>query len=160
MNLFYFNHFVPENKNKELVSSAFSATYKEYNELRKKFPDDVDGIVTAGDAHQIFLIPEQFSLAQCISSMERSMRFAAYGAFTKYPFNNHFTEVNEEEMILNQYKLTVAGVDKDAHYLKVVADNSGFSFSLGVSDDLKVHPLLINGDDGSVMEWFESRPFR
>ncbi|WP_462267766.1 hypothetical protein [Mucilaginibacter sp.] len=149
MNLFYFNPCVPTDKSDELIITAFSDTYREYDVLKKKFGDEVDGIVTENSAHELFLAPERLSLAQCIESLERAMKIGAYSYFTKFPVKEHFTEIDVDGMVLNEYKLTVNGKDEEAYYLKVVADNSGFAFTLGLSDDLKVHPLIISGNDGS-----------
>ncbi|TSD67625.1 hypothetical protein FFF34_009630 [Inquilinus sp. KBS0705] len=152
MNLFYLNTLTPDGITHEVISSAFSATYSEYNTLKKKYPDDVDGIVTVTDAQQVMLSADNFSLAMCIGSLDRTMRSAAYSAFTKYPFNSHFIEANEEEMIMNDYTLLVGLNPKDAYYLKVVADNAGYAFSMGLNEELRVHPLSIPGSDGSITE--------
>jgi len=152
MNLFYLNTCTPEGIAPEIISSAFSATYTEYNTLKKNHPNDVDGIVTVTDAQQVMLSADNYSLAMCIGNLERTLRSAAYSAFTKYPFNSHFTETNEEEMVINDYTLFVGQNPKDAYYLKVVADNSGYAFSLGLSDDLRIHPLSLSGSDGSITE--------
>jgi putative component of toxin-antitoxin plasmid stabilization module len=149
MYLFCFNDCIPTNSSDADLFAAFAATLKEYNAVRSKFPEVVDGIITEIDANSLML-NNNYSLADAIRSLDPALKTIAFRSFTKYPIEKHFFIRDEDDLIVGNYIINVNNINYNAINAKIVAENGSFLFSLAVHSDLKKNQLEIQDGNGNI----------
>lgn len=147
MHQFCFNDCIPYTSNDLLLTECLQKTLTEYKEVKKSFPDNVDGIISSKSVSDIFLNANNFSLGACIASVrDKDLRTFAYHIFTKYPIEEYYTEVNVDDLLEKEYSINVAGTNHSAINPVIVSGNNGVLFTLGLHDDLKKNVLSISSN--------------
>jgi hypothetical protein len=77
---FCFNDCLPLDRSEYEVTLCFSNSLKEYKELRTKYSDEVNGIVTSKLLHDIPLNTSGYNLANCIDCLsdKELKKYAGY----------------------------------------------------------------------------------
>lgn len=148
MQLFFFNDCIPLTYNNHAILSCLQDSLLHYNELKKKYPDSIDGIVTYKEFNSQIISNQNITIAESIRQLENSLRTIAYSLFIKYPIEDYFTLINEN-IITTDHSIEIDGNSFNAFNLKLVADNTGVLFTLGLNNTLRVNQLLINSSDGT-----------
>lgn len=148
---FFLNEIFP---NSILIQDAINAiqkTVKEYNNLYRNFPNDVEGIVTTTDINNIKL-SKDINLSDCLNGIvDRILKGFAYSLFIKHPIDDYsdvniFLEENiEYHLILEENKI-------DAMYVKLAFNTDGILFSLKLHNDFAKDSLKIIASDDSTFE--------
>ena len=99
---FCFNDCIPKGSNPYLVVHSLKSTLTEYKILKEVFPDNITGIITEKSSKDIILDNDNFSLFNCISMLDRSLRIFAYSVFNKLPIDSYLTIKDEESLINNK----------------------------------------------------------
>jgi hypothetical protein len=140
------------------VVSCFEKTLSEYRTIRKKHVSEVDGIVTSKFSEFMALNQNGFTLKNCIQGLaDRDLRTYAFSLFGKYPAEEYFSVHDEDNLIGNNYYITVGNTRYDALNIKLVQENEGFLFSLALHDDLQKNVFLIKDDKGNEFAVFNQR---
>lgn len=149
---FYFNDCLPLDKTDHEIIACFIETLPEYRTIRNKYMSDVDGIVTCKLPDQIILNNNGFTLKNCIEAIpaeNKDLKRYAYAVFSKYPVQGHFSVENEDDLIEKDYAVTVNNSDYNALNLKIVQENEGALFTLGLHTDLEKDTLTIKSNDNN-----------
>lgn len=141
---FCFNDSIPiDGKNDELVKHL-SVTLKHYDFIKKKFPLNVDGIITDRVPEKIILNSVNFSLADCIRFLEREIKKIAFSNFGKYPIEEFYAQIDIDNLLEKEYFIVINDISIDATNAKIVQDNEGILFTLPIHDELKKNTLFIS----------------
>lgn len=142
---FCFNDCIPNTASEHSLIQCLVETLKEYNDVKKEYPEEVDGIVTSVSINDFILNAQlNYNLATCVSAMpDKDLRTLAYRIFTKHPIEKHYAEINEEDLLQNDYKLNIDGTNHTAINPVIVSVNNGVLFTLGLHQDLRNDVLKI-----------------
>lgn len=150
MNYFYFNECIPQTESYEQYTKCLERSLKEYYTLKKKHRS-IDGIVTEKQPSDIVL-NGAFTLKECILSInDREMKRLALIAFGKYPIESFMENEYTERLIQKNYRIEAGGKSYDALNLAMTSLCGGISFTLALHEDLKRHPLILNGEEEDVI---------
>jgi hypothetical protein len=146
---FFFNDCIPNSANRQEITECLINSLSEYNDVKKRFPTEVDGIITTAVISCLRINVDNFSLGNCISELaDKDLRTFAFRVFSKYPIEKHFSEINEDDLILNNYTITIAGTCHNAINPVIVSGNNGILFTLALHEDLRKNVLTISSDSG------------
>lgn len=142
---FCFNDCIPNTASEHSFTQCFVETLKEYNDVKKEYPEEVDGIVTSVSINDFILNAQlNYNLATCVSAMpDKDLRTLAYRIFTKHPIEKHYAEINEEDLLQNDYTINIDGTNHTAINPVIVSVNNGVLFTLGLHQDLRKDVLKI-----------------
>lgn len=142
---FCFNDCIPNTASEHSLTQCFVETLKEYNDVKKEYPEEVDGIVTSVSINDFILNAQlNYNLATCVSAMpDKDLRTLAYRIFTKHPIEKHYAEINEEDLLQNDYTINIDGTNHTAINPVIVSVNNGVLFTLGLHQDLRKDVLKI-----------------
>jgi hypothetical protein len=145
---FYFNDCIPNTANEYSLINCLIRTLQEYNSVKKDFFDDVDGIVTSSSIDKLILNRnDSYSLSTCVAAIpDKSFRTLAYTLFTKYPIEKYFSDIDEEDLLKNDYTLTIDKYCHSAINAVIVSMNNGILFTLPLHQDLQKNTLTINSN--------------
>jgi hypothetical protein len=125
----------------------------EYRTIRQKYTHNVDGIVTSKMPGNIVLSADGFTLKNCIEGLaDRDLRQYAFAVFGKYPVEEHFFALDEDDLLENNYYITIGSTGYDALNAMLVQKSGGILFSLALHDDLKSDVIPIR--DKSDRKYF------
>lgn len=150
---FCFNDCIPNTASEHSLTQCLVDTLKEYNDVKKEYPDEVDGIVTSVSINDFILNAQlNYNLATCVSAMpDKDLRTLAYRIFTKHPIEKHYAEINEEDLLQNDYQLNIDGTNHTAINPVIVSVNNGVLFTLGLHQDLRKDVLnIISNTEATV----------
>ncbi len=150
---FCFNNCIPNTASEHSLTQCLVDTLKEYNDVKKEYPDEVDGIVTSVSINDFILNAQlNYNLATCVSAMpDKDLRTFAYRIFTKHPIEKHYAEINEEDLLQNDYQLNIDGTNHTAINPVIVSVNNGVLFTLGLHQDLRKDVLnIISNTEATV----------
>ena len=133
---FCFNDCIPNDGTNDDLVIHLSLTLTHYDTIKRKFPTAIDGIITDRYPSNLFLNKSQFSLANCISQLNRELKKIALSNFTKYPVDNFFVLADIENLLEKEYTIEVNAKQLDAMNAKIVEENGGVLFTLPIHDDL------------------------
>lgn len=146
MHKFYFNECLPNGISQPVFTECLATTLEEFKDLLEKDIDIESAVIT----HQL---PSEstysfnnanYSLLDVIDGLPSDeIRNFAYAVFNRYPLGAYFDDT-DEVLILQDWFLTVSGVDLNALNLAIVAAGEGVAFSLPLAVDLKRSPLAIS----------------
>lgn len=148
---FCFNDCIPKKFDKYTLAVSLRNTLIEYKEVKKKYPEDIDGIITSHPLSEFNLNEDGFSLSDCIASMDKELRIFAYSIFRKYPIQNYFDTINEDNLLKETYTITIAGSSFTAINLVIVSENNGILFTLGLHEDLKKNVLTVSLNTNKII---------
>lgn len=142
---FCFNDCIPNTASEYSLTQCLAETLKEYNDVKKEYSEEVDGIVTSVSINDFILNAQlNYNLASCVSGMpDKDLRTLAFRVFTKYPIEKHYAEINEEDLLQNDYTINVDGTNHTAINPLIVSVNNGVLFTLGLHQDLRKDVLKI-----------------
>lgn len=140
---FCFNDCIPKGSNQYLLVQSLNSTLTEYKILKEVFPDDITGIVTEKSPKDIIIDTNNFSLFNCISMLDRSLRIFAHSVFNKLPIDGYLKIKDEESLINNSYTTSVNNISYDALNLVIYCDNGSVLFTLALHDHLKKNKIEI-----------------
>jgi hypothetical protein len=144
---FFFNDCIPNNYSKLSLTQCLEQTLSEYNDIKKSYPTEVDGIITSTSILNFIVNQENYSLADCIASMSnKDLRTLAYRIFLKYPIEKYSSKINEDELLAKEYSITVSGTIHTAINPVIVSFNNGVLFTLGLHNDLRKDILTISSN--------------
>ncbi len=151
---FCFNDCIPKTESQYSLTQCLVATLKEYISVKREYPEEVDGIVTSVSANDIILNTLlNYDLASCISGItDKDLRTIAYRTFSKHPIENYYFEIDEDDLLLKDYTITIAGANHSAIYPVIVSVNNGILFTLGLHPDLQRNVLTINSNTNSTVD--------
>ncbi len=144
MTVFYFNNCHPQCTDKEELANAFTSTLLEYQALKTKYSDEVEGVVSHEITKLSFgdtCLPEIFELLK-----QKEHRNYAYRIFNKYPIESFF-DIEKAFENPKEYKIGFDNDTQDAFFLKIAYDNKSVLFSLAISEEIKKNQLEIFSDD-------------
>ncbi len=150
MTFFYSNDCLPRNTDSHLLVTCLQTTLNEYNEVKKDFPNEVDGVITEKEPHNTILNEAGYTLGQCINDLEPKSRRLAYSIFNKYPIENIFSIVDDLKLLEEDYSLTIGADKLSAINLVIANENEGVLFTLSVHNNLKQNQLVISGTTESI----------
>ena len=142
--MFYysFNDCFCKNSDIQLLQKHLLFTLKEYRDIKNKFPKNIEGILTDRDISSL-TINEDSNLLQLILSLNKDEKNYALSLFKKYPIESFYPELEVDNILDNDYLLTVDNINYDAINAKINSLHDGFLFSLGIHEDLKKDKLEI-----------------
>ncbi len=150
---FCFNDCMPNTASENSLTECLQNTLKEYNEVKKSYPENVDGIVTSYRISQFLLNANNFSLENCVASMtDKDLRTLAYRIFSKHPIEKYYAEINEDDLLQKDYTITVAGTNHTAINPVIVSSNNGVLFTLGLHNDLRKDVLRITSNTTATVD--------
>lgn len=153
MHQFCFNDCIPDTSNNVFLTECLQQTILEYNKVKIVFPDNVDGIIISKSISDYFLNTNNFSLAACIALIkDRDTRTSAFRIFTKYPIEKYFSEINEDDLLMKEYTINVAGTNHSAINPVIVSENNGILFTLALHGDLEKNVLSISSNTIATIE--------
>lgn len=145
MKLFLFNDIIPNSVSNQDIIGAFTKTVIEYKNLKAIYPDNIDGIISTSFPNDIKL-GESLTLGNCLDQIEnKDIRNYSYSIFAKYPIENH-VDVDYTE---NEHIFKLGLENKDAFYIKIIANQNGVLFSLNLHTDLAKDFLTITSSNNS-----------
>lgn len=152
MHHFCFNDCIPNNSDESTLTSCLAKTLREYNELFKTNPNDIDGIVTAKHSSELKLNTGGTLLKDCITSMEnKSLRTFAYSIFNKHPVAFFYPIVDDDDLLDSEYVIDIAGTNHTAINHVITAVNDGILFTLALHDDLKKNTLIVSSNSARTV---------
>lgn len=142
--MFYysFNDCFCRNNEFQLLQKHLLLTLKEYRDIKNKFPTNIEGILTDRDISSL-TINEDSNLLQLILSLNKDEKNYALSLFKKYPIESFYPDLEVDNILDNDYLLTVDNTNYDAINAKINSLHDGFLFSLGIHDDLRKDKLEI-----------------
>jgi hypothetical protein len=151
---FCFNDCIPNTASEHSLTQCLVETLKEYNEVKKEYPEDVDGIVTSVSINDFILNAQlNYNLATCVSAMpDKDLRTLAYRIFTKHPIENYYAEIDEEDLLRKDYTITIAGTNHTAINPVIVSVNNGVLFTLGLHQDLRKDVLQASSKANATVD--------
>lgn len=151
---FCFNDCIPNTASEHSLTQCLVETLKEYNEVKKEYPDEVDGIVTSVSLNDFILNAQSnYNLASCVSEMcDKDLRTIAYRVFTKHPIEKHYAVINEEDLLEKDYTITIDGTSHTAFNPIIVSVNNGVLFSLGLHQDLRKDVLKATSNANATVD--------
>lgn len=153
MLVFFFNDCIPNTYDKFSLTQCLEQTLREYNDIKKSYPTEVDGIITSNSILNFILNKENHSLADCIASMDnKDLRTLAYRIFLKYPIEKYSSEINEDELLTKEYSIRVSGTTHTAINPVIVSINNGILFTLGLHNDLRKDILTISSNTTATVD--------
>jgi len=147
---FCFNDCIPKNAVKYDLVACLSNTLREYNSVLKKFPKDIEGIITANETNSILLNNDNFTLFDCISKLDHSTKRIAFNAFRKYPIEHNYENIDVDLLLAGEYVLHINNIKHNAINAKIVSINNGVLFSLGLHNDLRRNTLNIYDNQNDI----------
>ncbi|KAA6315708.1 hypothetical protein EZS27_033874 [termite gut metagenome] len=97
---FYFNDCLPLNCSEQQIISCLNDTLSEYQMLKTKYNNDIEGVISSKHANEIILNNiAQFSLQDSINALSREMKRYAFAVFTKYPIES-YSEISDEDDLI------------------------------------------------------------
>ncbi len=148
MKLFLFNDIIPNPISAKEIVIALKKTILEYRNLKEKYGDNIDGVVSSTQLNQIILF-EDLTLAGSLELIDnKEIKDYSFNIFTKYPIEN-FLDIDSVLEEGNEYKFALGENNRDALFLKIVSNENGILFSLNLHDDLAKNSLLINSTDST-----------
>lgn len=148
----YFNECLPRDRVIEQYASALLDTTKAYASLKERHPG-LEGIVSTIDWNRMLMNDVGISLRDCIEKVgSRALRNLISSWLTHYPVREYLDEtINEEELVEQNYSLSVDGTEYEATNLAIAYNNGIFLFTLGVHTDLRKNELTLNGASGKTI---------
>ena len=148
----YFNECLPRNQVVDQYAAALQESSKAYASLKTRHPS-LEGIVSTVTWSRIMMNEAGITLGDCIMKMgNRTLRNLVCSWLTHYPVRAYLDETfNEDELIEQDYKLTVSGTHYPAMNLAIAHFNGIFLFTLGVHNDLCKNELTLNGTEGKTL---------
>lgn len=142
----YFNECLPRDQVVEQYASALQSTTQAYASLKSKHPG-LEGIVSTVDWNTMIMNDAGISLRDCIEKIgSRALRNLISSWLTHYPVREYLDEtINEDELVEQNYTLSVAGKEYEATNLAIAYNNGIFLFTLGVHADLRKNELTLKG---------------
>ena len=150
---FCFNDCIPNAASQHSLTQCLVETLTEYVEVKKDYPEEVDGIVTTVSIND-FLLNRQlnYNLASCVSGMpDKDLRTMAYRIFTKHPIEKYFAEIDEEDLLHKDYTIKIAGTNHTAINPVIVSVNNGVLFTLGLHQDLRKNILEVSSNANATV---------
>lgn len=145
---FCFNDCIPNDSNNGIFVSTLTNSLREYDAIKKAFPEIVTGIHSHKSIDKIILNNNNFSLENCISLMERSYRIIALRDFGKFPLEATMKTEDEDYLLNTSFFIKVGEESLNALNPKIASENNGLLFTLAIHSDLKQNILVINEDPG------------
>ena len=150
---FCFNDCIPNTASQHALIDCLQNSLKEYNEVKKAYPNEIDGVVTSVSIADFLLNAPDYSLAKCVSEMpDKDMRTLAYSLFTKHPIEQYYAEIDEDDLLQKEYSLTIAGTAHTAINPVIVSSNNGVLFSLGLHNDLRKNVLTVTSNTTATVD--------
>lgn len=141
--LYYsFNDYFCKNYDFNLLQKHLLYTLKEYRDIKIRFPKNIEGILTDRDISSL-KINENSNLLQLILSLNRDEKNYALSLFKKYPIETFYPDLEVDNILENEYLLTVNNINYDAINAKINSLHDGFLFSFGIHNDLRKDQLEI-----------------
>ncbi len=142
---FCFNDcIIPLNGGEHALVECLRNTLKEYVDIKIKFPDDIDGIITEKDPSKLYLnVASKTTLEKCIEGLDRSYKTIAYRNFCKYPVSDNFLLQDVDDLVEGDYYVALNKIKCDGLNVKIVFDNNGILFSLPIHGDIKKDSLNV-----------------
>jgi hypothetical protein len=150
MNFFYLNDCIPKKATSHVLVACLQNTLSEYNDVKLKYPNEVDGVITEKEPHTTILNDEGYTLAQCINDLDSKSKRLAYSVLNKYPIENIFPIEDDLALLEKDYSLTIGEEKHSAINLALTNQNDGILFTLSVHDDLKKNHLNLIGNTDSI----------
>ncbi|WP_396194975.1 hypothetical protein [Flavobacterium sp.] len=143
---FCFNDCIPNDGTNDMLVNHLSTTLTHYDQIKNKFPSNIDGIITDRYPTKLILNNIDFSLANCIEQLNRELKKIALINFNKYPLEYYFTITDEDNLIKGEFSIDINKISYDGINAKIVEENEGILFSLPVHNDLKKNKLTISNN--------------
>jgi hypothetical protein len=140
---FCFNDCIPKESNKYLLVGSLTSTLGEFRKIKNNYPEEVTGIITEKTPSNIMLDDQDFSLFDCMSYLDKSLKTYAHSLFYKYPIEDYLAVKDEESLINNNYSISVNNIIYDAINLAIFFDNDGVLFTLSLHEHLKKDKIKI-----------------
>lgn len=142
----YFNECIPRNKVVDQYAAALQETSKAYALLKGGHPS-LEGIVSTATWSRIMMNDAGITLGDCIMKMgSRTLRNLVCSWLTHYPVRAYLDEtIHEDELIEQDYTLTVSETNYPAMNLAIARYNGIFLFTLGVHPDIRKNELILEG---------------
>lgn len=142
MYYYSFNDCFCKNHDFYFLQKHLLYTIKEYRDIKNRFPKNIEGILTDRDISSL-RINEDSNLLQLILSLNKDEKNYALSLFKKYPIESFYPDLEVDNILDNDYLLTVDKINYDAINAKINSLHDGFLFSLGIHDDLRKDKLEI-----------------
>jgi hypothetical protein len=137
MHKFYFNDCLPLNCSEQQIASCLNDTLSEYQTLKTKYNNDIEGVISSKHANKIILNNiAQFSLQDSINALSREMKRYAFAVFTKYPIESYSEISDEDDLIENSYYIEIGDTRHNAFHIKIAQENNGILFSLALHEQV------------------------
>ena len=148
----YFNECISRDKVVDQYAAALQETSKAYALLKGGHPS-LEGIVSTATWSRIMMNDAGITLGDCIMKMgNRTLRNLVCSWLTHYPVRAYLDEtIREDELIEQDYTLTVSGKYYPAMNLAIAHYNGIFLFTLGVHADLRKNKLTLDGAGGKTI---------
>lgn len=148
----YFNECISRDKVVDQYAAALQETSKAYAFLKGGHPS-LEGIVSTATWSRIMMNDAGITLGDCIMKMgNRTLRNLVCSWLTHYPVRAYLDEtIREDELIEQDYTLTVSGTNYPAMNLAIAHYNGIFLFTLGVHADLRKNELTLDGAGGKTI---------
>ncbi|GAB5528081.1 MAG: hypothetical protein Roseis2KO_59530 [Roseivirga sp.] len=149
---FYFNDCIPLVVDNEICQRYFQKTLVEFNKLKIQFKEQIDSIITEKGLSDILVSNENLRLSDAILSIEdKNLKNFAFSIFYKYPIEDHFQDIDIDDLLEKDYILEVSGQSYSAINLAIVSKNGGYLFSLAFNEDISNNTLDITSKPGEVI---------
>lgn len=150
---FCFNDCIPNTASKLSLTQCLEQTLTEYNDVKKTHPTEVDGIITCNSILKFNLNQENCSLADCVALINnKDLRTLAYRVFSKYPIEEYYSEINDDDLLAKEYAITISGTNHTAINPVIVSRNNGVLFTLGLHNDLRKNVLTVFSNTTSTID--------
>lgn len=148
----YFNECIPRDNVVEQYAAALQETSRAYALLKGGHPS-LEGIVSTATWSRIMMNDAGITLGDCIMKMgNRTLRNLVCSWLTHYPVRAYLDEtIREDELIEQDYTLTVSETNYPAMNLAIAHYNGIFLFTLGVHADLRKNELTLDGAGGKTI---------
>lgn len=148
----YFNDCIPRDKVVDQYAAALQESSMAYALLKDRHPS-LEGIVSSDIWSSMMMSEAGITLGDCIMKIRNhSLRKLVCSWLTHYPVRAYLDEtINEDDLIAQDYTLTVSGTNYPAMNLAIAYYNEIFLFTLGVHSDLRKNELTLNGAGGKVI---------
>lgn len=148
----YFNECLPRYQVVDQYAAALKDSILAYASLKDRH-SSLCGIVTTINWNSLMISDASITLGDCIAKMgNRTLRNLICSWLTNYPVRAYLDEtINEEDLVEQNYMLTVAGTSYTAMNLAIAHNNGIFLFTLGVHPDLRKNELTLNGEGGKTL---------
>jgi len=148
MKLFLFNDIIPSPISDQEIIVALKNTVIEYKNLKEKFPDNIDGIISSTQLNNINL-NANLTLSGTLELIDnKEIKDYSFSIFTKYPIEN-FLDIDAVLQDKNEHSFVLNTINKDALFIKIISNENGILFSLNLHSDLAKDSLIINSSDST-----------